>query len=46
MKLSIAKECQENPDIVRGAPHTTPAKRVNEVAAPRNLVLRWNPGRV
>jgi len=43
---AIAKESQENPEIVRGAPHTTPVKRVNEVAAARNLVLRWRPGRV
>jgi glycine dehydrogenase subunit 2 len=43
---AIAEECRENPDIVRGAPHTTPVKRVNEVTAARNLVLRWHPGRV
>jgi glycine dehydrogenase subunit 2 len=39
----IARECQEDPDIVRKAPHTTPVRRVDEVGAARNLVLRWKP---
>jgi len=30
----------EDPDVVTGAPHTTPVKRVDEVWAARNLVLR------
>ena len=40
---AIARECEENPDLVRGAPYTTPIRRVDEVAAARNLVLRWRP---
>ncbi|HTO89447.1 MAG TPA: aminomethyl-transferring glycine dehydrogenase subunit GcvPB [Thermoanaerobaculia bacterium] len=40
----IARECREDPDLLRGAPWTTPVKRVDEVAAARNLVLRWKPG--
>ncbi len=40
---AIAKECEEDPEIVRKAPHTTPVRRVDEVAAARNLVLRWRP---
>ena len=40
---SIARECEENPDLVHGAPYTTPVRRVDEVAAARNLVLRWRP---
>ncbi len=40
----IARECRDDPDLVRGAPWTTPVKRVDEVAAARNLVLRWKPG--
>ncbi len=40
----IARECAEDPEIVRGAPHTTPVRRVDEVGAARNLVLRWRPG--
>ncbi len=39
----IARECVENPDLVRTAPHTTPVKRVDEVGAARNLILRWKP---
>jgi glycine dehydrogenase subunit 2 len=37
----IARECEVSPELVRGAPHSTPVKRVDEVAAARNLVLRW-----
>jgi glycine dehydrogenase subunit 2 len=40
----IARECEEVPDIVRKAPHTTPVRRVDEVGAARNLVPRWRPG--
>jgi glycine dehydrogenase subunit 2 len=40
----IARESEENPELVRGAPYTTPVRRVDEVAAARNLVLRWKPG--
>jgi len=40
----IARECEESPEIVLGAPHTTPVRRVDEVGAARNLLLRWKPG--
>jgi len=40
---AIARECEEDPSIVLKAPHTTPVRRVDEVAAARNLVLRWRP---
>jgi glycine cleavage system P protein (glycine dehydrogenase) subunit 2 len=40
---AIAKECEKDADIVLKAPHTTPVRRVDEVAAARNLVLRWRP---
>jgi glycine dehydrogenase subunit 2 len=40
---SIARECEEEPAIVTNAPHTTPVKRVDEVGAAKNLVLRWKP---
>ncbi|HYB52509.1 MAG TPA: aminomethyl-transferring glycine dehydrogenase subunit GcvPB, partial [Thermoanaerobaculia bacterium] len=40
---AIAREAEEEPDVVRTAPHTTPVRRVDEVAAARNLVLRWRP---
>ncbi len=39
----IARESAEDPEIVRGAPHTTPVRRVDEVGAARNLILRWRP---
>jgi len=39
----IARECAESPDIVLNAPHTTPVRRVDEVGAARNLILRWKP---
>ena len=42
--LAIAKEVEEDPQIVLTAPHTTPVARVDEVGAARNLVLRWKPG--
>jgi len=40
---AIAREVEEDPQIVLNAPHTTPVKRVDEVEAARNLVLRWRP---
>jgi len=39
----IAREAEEDPEIVLKAPHTTPVKRVDELAAARNLSLRWRP---
>jgi glycine dehydrogenase subunit 2 len=39
----IARECVESPDVVLNAPHTTPVRRVDEVGAARNLILRWKP---
>ncbi len=42
--LVIAKEVEENPEMVTSAPHDTPVKRVDEVRAARNLKVRWKPG--
>jgi glycine dehydrogenase subunit 2 len=39
--LSIAEEARRDPDLVRTAPHTTPIRRLDEVSAARNPVLRW-----
>ena len=39
----IAREAEEDPQIVLQAPHTTPVKRVDEVGAAKNLILRWRP---
>ena len=40
---SIARECSETPDVVKGAPHTTAVSRMDETAAVRNLDIRWRP---
>ena len=37
----IGREIAEDPEIVRNAPHTTPIRRVDEVKAAREPVLRW-----
>jgi glycine dehydrogenase subunit 2 len=41
--ISIAREAQEDPELVRGAPHTTRIGRLDEAAAARKPVLRWKP---
>jgi len=37
----IAREADENPDILHTAPHDTPVRRLDEVAAARKPDLRW-----
>jgi len=37
--IMIAKECKENPEIVKGAPHKTFRRRLDEVKAARELCL-------
>ena len=39
--LAIAREAEEDPELLRTAPHETPVRRVDEVAAARSPVLRW-----
>jgi glycine dehydrogenase subunit 2 len=39
----IAQEIETDPEMVTSAPHTTEFKRLDEVAANRNLNLRWRP---
>ena len=41
--ISIAKEVEEKPELVLGAPHSTRVRKVDEVAAARKPVLRWRP---
>ncbi|MGH9359943.1 MAG: aminomethyl-transferring glycine dehydrogenase subunit GcvPB [Terriglobia bacterium] len=41
--LSIAREAEENPEIVLKAPHTTRIGRLDEATAARKPVLRWKP---
>jgi glycine dehydrogenase subunit 2 len=40
---SIAKEVEENPEIVKSAPHSTRVSRLDEVTAARKPILRWKP---
>ncbi|SFJ32388.1 aminomethyl-transferring glycine dehydrogenase subunit GcvPB [Thermoflavimicrobium dichotomicum] len=39
--IQIAKEVEENPEVVQEAPHNTVVKRLDEVTAARKPVLRW-----
>ena len=39
--LAIARECEERPELVRTAPHTTPVRRLDEARAARQPILRW-----
>ncbi len=38
---TIAKESEENPQLVRSAPQNTPIKRLDEVKANKDLNVRW-----
>ncbi len=39
----IASEAETNPDLLKGAPVTTPVRRPDEAKAARELRLRWSP---
>jgi glycine dehydrogenase subunit 2 len=39
---SIAKEAEENPEILKTAPHNTPVRRLDEVKAARNPIVKAN----
>jgi glycine dehydrogenase subunit 2 len=39
--ISIAKEVEENPELVLKAPHNTRISRVDEVTAARKPILKW-----
>jgi glycine cleavage system P protein (glycine dehydrogenase) subunit 2 len=41
--LAIAEEAAVQPDLVRGAPYTTPVRRLDEARAAREPYLRWAP---
>jgi glycine dehydrogenase subunit 2 len=41
--IAIAAEAVVDPDTIRGAPHTTPVKRLDEATAARQPNLRWRP---
>jgi glycine dehydrogenase subunit 2 len=40
---SIAKEVEDDPEMVKSAPHSTRISRLDETAAARKPVLRWRP---
>lgn len=40
----IAREVEENPEILHTAPHNTPVRRLDEVRAARHPDLRWRMG--
>ncbi len=41
--ISIAKEVETDPQMVKGAPYNTRTSKVDEVTAARKPVLRWKP---
>jgi len=38
----IARDAEENPEILHTAPHSTPVRRLDDVRAARNPDLRWH----
>lgn len=42
--LKIADEAENNPEILHEAPHVTPVRRLDEVGAARNPILRYTEG--
>ena len=40
---SIAREAEEQPELVLSAPHSTRVGRMDEVQAARKPILRWRP---
>jgi glycine dehydrogenase subunit 2 len=43
--IAIAGEADSTPELVTGAPHTAPVKRLDEASAARHPNLRWRPMR-
>ncbi len=41
--IRIADEAENDPELIRNAPRTTPVSRLDEVTAARKPVLRWRP---
>ena len=42
---SIAIEAEQNPELVKTAPHNTRIGRLDEAAAARKPMLRWKPAK-
>jgi len=43
--LCIAEEGRTDPDLLHEAPHNAPVRRLDEVRAAKELILRWEPER-
>ncbi|MFL5679179.1 MAG: aminomethyl-transferring glycine dehydrogenase subunit GcvPB [Chloroflexota bacterium] len=41
--IAIAAEAASDPEVVKGAPHTAPVRRLDEATAARQPNLRWRP---
>jgi glycine dehydrogenase subunit 2 len=41
--LRIAEEARADPDLLHEAPHEAPVRRLDEVRAAKELILRWEP---
>jgi glycine dehydrogenase subunit 2 len=41
--LAIAREVEEEPEVVRSAPQRAPLRRLDEATAARKPILRWRP---
>ncbi len=39
--IQIRKEADENPDLLKNAPYDTPIRRVDEVKAAKDMILKW-----
>jgi glycine dehydrogenase subunit 2 len=41
--LEVAAEAAAEPELVKGAPHSAPVRRLDEATAARQPDLRWRP---
>ena len=41
--LQIAEEARTQPELLHDAPHNAPLRRLDEVKAAKDLILRWQP---
>jgi glycine dehydrogenase subunit 2 len=41
--IAIARECEDDPELVKSAPHDAPVGRLDEATAARQPNLRWRP---
>ena len=41
--IEVAREAYDDPELLTGAPHDTPVRRLDETAAARDPDLRWEP---